>query len=59
MFVCIALPLVLLNFFLIEIDFVLGACHSDKEKQTVDGLVSKDVGVLDDLSAIILPPLLF
>lgn len=45
--------------FFIEIDFVLGTCHSDKEKQTVDGLGSKDVGVLDDLSAIILPPSFF
>lgn len=41
--------------FLIEVDLIPGSCHSDKEKLAAHGLGSKDVGVLDDLSAVILP----
>lgn len=41
--------------FLIEIDLVPGSCHSDEEKKAADGLESKDVGMLDNVSAVILP----
>lgn len=36
---------------MIEIDLVPGSCHSDEGKKAADGLESKDVGMLDNVSA--------